>query len=100
MQLARSPQVVDAGRSRRIGMSWFRNVGGFVSLAVLAASVACGGSSTSTTAPSATVYTEVFSGTLIQGGTDFGPADSPHHFTAHQPGNVDATLTDIQPLST
>ena len=80
-------------------MSWFRNVGGFVALGVLAASVACGGSS-STTAPTATSLHRHVQRQLTQGGTDFGPADSPHHFTAHQAGNIDATLTDIQPLNT
>lgn len=72
---------------------------GWVALAVLAASIGCGSSSSSTTSPSATTYTETFSGSLTQGGADYGPPDSPHHFTVHQAGNIDATLTDIQPLT-
>jgi hypothetical protein len=93
--------MADAGRLRRDGMSWFRNVMGLTGLAVLAASVACGSSSSSsTTTPSAVTYTETFSGSLTQGGVDYGPPDSPHHFTVHQAGNIDATLTDIQPLNT
>src|SRR5229473_1628772 len=82
-------------------MSWFRNATGLVALAVLTASVGCGSSSSSsTTSPSATTYTETFSGSLTQGGIDFGTPDSYHHFTVHQAGNLDATLTSIQPLST
>jgi hypothetical protein len=77
-------------------MSWFRGATGPLALAVLVASGGCG----STTSPSATTYTETFTGTLSPGGTDYGPAGSPHHFTVHQAGNVDATLTSIQPLST
>jgi hypothetical protein len=82
-------------------MSWFRNVSALTAVAALGASVACGGSSSSsTTAPSPTTYTEQFSGSLAQGGIDYGPADSPNHFTVHQPGNIDYTLTDIQPITT
>ena len=83
-----------------------RSVAGLGALLVLLGSVACGSSSSSssTTSPSTTTYTETFSGTVIQGTTattpDIGPSDSPHHFTVHQPGNIDATLTDIQPLNT
>src|ERR1700736_5369114 len=84
-----------------------RSVAGLGALLVLLGSVACGSSSSSsssTTSPSTTTYTETFSGTVIQGTTsttpDIGPSDSPHHFTVHQPGNIDATLTDIRPLNT
>jgi hypothetical protein len=94
-------------------MRWFRNVGGVIALAVLAASVACGSSSSSTTTPTPVSYTESYSGSLTQAGStfftnpntgatylvDYGPPDSPHHFTAHQAGNLDATLTDIQPVN-
>jgi hypothetical protein len=84
-----------------------RSVAGLGALLVLLGSVACGSSSSSsssTTSPSTTTYSETFSGTVIQGTTaatpDIGPSDSLHHFTVHQPGNIDATLTDIQPLNT
>jgi hypothetical protein len=93
-----------------------RKVAGSGALLVLLGSVACGSSSSSssTTGPSATTYTETFSGSLNQsagtsytdpttGGTyivDYGPPDTPHHFTVHQAGNIDATLTDIQPVNT
>jgi len=82
-------------------MRRFKNVGVAAAAAIVMASVGCGGSSSSsTTAPSATTYTDTFSGTLTQGGTDYGPVDSPNHFTVHQAGNIDATLTDIQPINT
>jgi len=84
-------------------MRRLRMVAGMLALTVSFVSIGCGGSSPSTstpTAPAPTTYTETFSGGLTQGGTDYGPADSPHHFTIHQAGNLDATLTDIQPLST
>ncbi len=81
-----------------------RIVAGTLALAVTVVSIGCGGSSggggTTPTAPAPTVYTETFSGSLTQNGTDYGPPDAPHHFTIHQAGNIDATLTDIQPLST
>jgi hypothetical protein len=84
-----------------MGMSWSRNVAGLTALAVLAASAGCGSSSSSsTTSPTATTYTETFNGSLTQGGADFGTPDAFHHFTIHQAGNLDATLTSIQPLST
>jgi hypothetical protein len=95
-----------------------RNVAGLGALLVLLGSVACGSSSSSssTTGPTPTTYTETFSGSLNQAtstfytdpnpttaGTyavDYGPSDAPHHFTVHQAGNIDATLTDIQPVNT
>jgi hypothetical protein len=96
-------------------MSWFRNVMGVAALAVLAVSVGCGSSSSSssTTTPSPVTYTETYSGSLAQGGStfftdpntgatyvvDYGTSDAPHHFTVHQAGNLDATLTDIQPVN-
>src|SRR5262245_50237971 len=84
-------------------MRRFRIVAGLILLAMPFFSAACGGSSSSSstsTAPTPTTFTETFNGTVGQGATDFGPADSPHHFTVHVPGNIDATLTDIQPLTT
>jgi hypothetical protein len=84
-------------------MKRLRIVAGIFALAVPFASAGCGGSSSSIntpTTPAPTTFTETFSGSLMQGQTDFGPADSPHHFTIQQAGNIDATLTDIQPLNT
>jgi len=84
-------------------MKRLRIVAGFLALIMPFVSVGCGGSSSSTstpTTPAPTTYTETFSGNLTQGQTDYGPPDAPHHFTIHQAGNIDATLTDIQPLST
>jgi hypothetical protein len=71
-------------------------------VAILIGSAACGGSaasSSSTTAPSAVTYTDVFSGTVSQGGTSYG-TDNQNHFTVHQAGNLSATITKLSPLST
>jgi hypothetical protein len=82
-------------------MSGFRNVVGSGAVVGVLALVGCGGTGGGGTAPSpATTYTETFSGTVTQNAIDYGPPDSPHHFTVHQAGNLDATLTDIQPLNT
>jgi hypothetical protein len=105
--------MADAGRLRRDWMRWFRNVRGVIALAVLAASVACGSSSSTTTGPTPVTYTETYSGSLTQAGStfftnpstlatyliDYGSSDAPHHFTVHVAGNLDATLTDIQPVN-
>jgi hypothetical protein len=66
----------------------------------LTGSVACGGSATpAPTTPSAATFTEVFSGTLPQGGVSYG-ADNGNHFTVHLAGNISATITKLSPLST
>jgi len=80
-------------------MSWFRSVGVVVALVVLVVSVGCGSSSSSsssTTAPSATTYTDTFSGNVATGGSN---KDS-NKFTVHQAGNISATITKLSPLST
>jgi hypothetical protein len=80
-------------------MNWLRNVGLITAAGLLAASFGCGGSTSSTTAPSAPTFVEMFSGTVVQGSSD------PHAFTIRQastsqPGNIDAVITSIGPLST
>jgi hypothetical protein len=77
-------------------MSWPRNVGLVTAAGLLAASFGCGGStSPSTTAPSLPTFVDVFTGTVAQGGIDA------HPFTVRAaPGNIDAVITSIGPLST
>jgi len=79
-------------------MNWFRSVGIVVALVVLAVSVGCGSSSSSssTTAPSATTYTDTFSGNVTTGGSN----KDTNKFTVHQAGNISATITKLSPLST
>ena len=77
-------------------MSWFRNAAGLVALIGVAMSLACG-SSPSTTAPSAATFTDTFSGTVLQGGSN----KDQNHFTVHQaPGSISVTITKLAPLST
>jgi hypothetical protein len=69
-------------------------------MALLAMSTGCGGSSSSsTTAPSAVTFTDVFSGTVAQGSTSYG-TDNKNHFTVKQAGNISAAITKLSPLST
>jgi len=78
----------------------FRNLGGAAIFVAALAAAACGGSSTPTpTTPSAQTYTDVFTGTLTQGGTSYGN-DTVNHFTVHAAGNITATVTKLSPLST
>jgi len=84
-------------------MSWLRAVG-FAVIPVLAiGAYGCGGSSsssnTSPTTPSAPTYTDVFTGTLAAGATDYG-SNNQNHFTIHQVGSLTATITKLSPLST
>ena len=82
-------------------MSWLRNIGGIGVVGVLVASVGCGsGSSSTSTAPSAATSTDVFTGTVLQGGVDYGGANNANHFTVHAAGNITATITSLAPLST
>lgn len=99
MSIAECSSKADAAAEEGL-MSGFRNVVGSGAVVAVLASVGCGGSTATTTGPSPTTYTETFSGTVTQNAIDYGPPDSPHHFTVHQAGNLDATLTDIQPLNT
>jgi hypothetical protein len=80
-------------------MSWFRIAAYAAVAAILTVSIACGSTMTPATAPSAVTYTDVFSGTLPQGGTSYG-TDNGNHFTVHQAGNLTATITKLSPLST
>lgn len=81
-------------------MSWLRNVGGIGALVVLLTSLGCGETPASTTAPSATTtYTDVFTGSVLQGAVSYG-ADNQNHFTVHEAGDITATITKLTPLDT
>ena len=66
----------------------------YFSVSLMLTVAACGGGSSSTPAPSGTVTTETFSGTVAVGGRDF------HSFTTKQTGEVDVTLTAAGPPPT
>jgi len=83
-------------------MSWFKTAAGAGLVALMSLSVACGGGSSSSStsnAPSAVTFTDVFTGSLSQGGTSYGDG-SVNHFTIHQAGNISATITKLAPLGT
>jgi hypothetical protein len=68
-----------------------------LALALVAATAACGGSSSDNsniTAPTGTLVTDTFTGTVPVGGLDF------HNFTVTAGGTVNATLVAAGPPST
>jgi hypothetical protein len=70
-------------------------------LALITGTISCGGSNSTPTptTPSVPSFTDVYTGRVAQGETNFG-ADNSNHFTIHAAGNLTATLTKISPLST
>jgi hypothetical protein len=77
-------------------MSWARSAAGAALFAASMGLTGCGGGAST---PSSVTFTDLFTGTLLQGATDYGPGNR-NHFTVHGVGSLSATITKLSPVST